>query len=281
MSWRLTKPVRFIERQIARGKHLVRIAPSAFHMGGGPRATLKKAIGLYRREGFSGIKRGIRLVQIGGEVKPAVGSGKFDRNDYAEWVRRYDTIDDAKRTKLRVLCDGLASKPKISVVMPTYNPKPEWLIEAIESVRGQIYPNWELCIADDASPDPAIRPILERYAREDERIKVVFREQNGHISAASNSALEVASGEWIALLDHDDLLTEHALALVAEAINRHPGAGLIYSDEDKIDETGKRSTPYFKCEFNIDLLRSQNMICHLGAYRRDLIKRTRWVSIGV
>ena len=164
--------------------------------------------------------------------------------------------------------------------MPTYNPKPKWLIEAIESVRGQIYPNWELCIADDASPDPAIRPILERYARDDERIKVVFREQNGHISAASNSALEVASGEWIALLDHDDLLAEHALALVAEAINRHPGAGLIYSDEDKIDETGKRSTPYFKCEFNIDLLRSQNMICHLGAYRRDLVNRLGGFRLG-
>ena len=280
MSWRLTKPVRFIERQIVRGRYLVKIAPSAFRIGGGPHGTLGKAIGLYRREGLSGIMRGIRLVQAAGEVNPVVGSGKFDRNDYTEWVRRYDTIDDAKRQKLKVLCNELVSKPKISVVMPTYNPRPKWLIEAIESVRGQIYPNWELCIADDASPDPAIRPILERYARDDERIKVVFREQNGHISAASNSALEVASGEWIALLDHDDLLTEHALALVAEAINRHPGAGLIYSDEDKIDETGKRSTPYFKCEFNIDLLRSQNMICHLGAYQRDLVIRLGGFRLG-
>ena len=279
-SWRLTKPVRFVGHQIARGRHLVKIAPAAFQMAGGSRATLKKAFSLYRREGLSGIKRGIRLVQTGGEIKPAVGSDAFDRNDYAEWVRRYDTIDEDKRERLRALCDGLASQPKISVVMPTYNPKPEWLIEAIESVRGQIYPNWELCIADDASPDPAIRPILERYAREDERIKVVFREQNGHISAASNSALELATGEWVALLDHDDLLPEHALALIAQAINRHPGAGLIYSDEDKIDEQGNRSTPYFKCEFNIDLLRSQNMICHLGAYRSDLVKRLGGFRLG-
>jgi glycosyltransferase involved in cell wall biosynthesis len=279
-SWRLTKPVRFVGHQIARGGHLVKIAPAAFQMAGGSRATLKKAFSLYRREGLSGIKRGIRLVQASGEIKPAVGSDAFDRNDYAEWVRRYDTIDEAKRARLRALCGGLASQPKISVVMPTYNPRPEWLIEAIESVRGQFYPNWELCIADDASPDPAIRPILERYAREDERIKVVFREQNGHISAASNSALELATGEWIALLDHDDLLPEHALALIAQAINRHPDAGLIYSDEDKIDEQGNRSTPYFKCEFNIDLLRSQNMISHLGTYRHDLIETIGGFRVG-
>ena len=279
-SWRLTKPVRFVGHQIARGGHLVKIAPAAFQMAGGSRATLKKAFSLYRREGLSGIKRGIRLVQTGGEIRPAVGSDAFDRNDYAEWVRRYDTIDEDKREKIRTLCEGLASQPMISVVMPTYNPKPEWLVEAIESVRGQIYPNWELCIADDASPDPAIRPILERYAREDERIKVIFREQNGHISAASNSALELATGEWVALLDHDDLLPEHALALIAQAMNRHPGAGLIYSDEDKIDEQGNRSTPYFKCEFNIDLLRSQNMICHLGAYRSDLVKRLGGFRLG-
>ena len=279
-SWRLTKPVRFVGHQVARGRHLVKIAPAAFQMGGGPRATLKKALDLFRREGLSGIKRGVRFVQTGGEIKPAVGSDAFDRNDYAEWVRRYDTIDEGKREKIRALCEGLASQPKISVVMPTYNPKPEWLIEAIESVSGQIYPNWELCIADDASPDQAIRPILERYAREDERIKVVFREQNGHISAASNSALELATGEWVALLDHDDLLPEHALALIAQTINRHPGAGLIYSDEDKIDEQGNRTTPYFKCEFNIDMLRSQNMICHLGAYRSDLVKRLGGFRLG-
>lgn len=279
-SWHLTKPVRFVGHQFARVKHLVKIAPHAFRVGGGAGPALKKALGLYRREGLAGVKRGIRFVQTGGVTKPALGSESFDRNDYAEWVRRFDTMDEAKRAKLRALCEGLASKPMISVVMPTYNPRPEWLVEAIESVRGQIYPHWELCIADDASPDPTIRSILERYAREDGRIKVVFREHNGHISAASNSALELATGGWIALLDHDDLLPEHALALLANAINLHPHAGLIYSDEDKIDEQGNRSTPYFKCEFNIDLFRSQNMICHLGAYRSDLVKQLLGFRLG-
>ena len=270
-TWRVTKPFRFVRHQVARGIHLFRIASTVLKMGGGIRDTLKKALRIFQRDGLAGLKRGIRIVQRASEVRLADDLAGIDRNDYVEWVRRYDTIDDAKRSILRARCGGLTKKPKISVVMPTYNPKSEWLVEVIESVKNQIYTNWELCIADDASPDPAIRPILERYAREDERIKVVFRTQNGHISAASNSALELATGEWVALLDHDDLLTEHALALVADAINRYPSAGLIYSDEDKIDEAGIRSTPYFKCEWTFDIFRSQNMICHLGAYRRDLI----------
>ena len=195
-----------------------------------------------------------------------------DRNDYTEWVRRYDTLTDADRQRMRDVQGAFAVQPLISVVMPTYNPKPEWLIEAIESVRGQIYPHWELCIADDASTNPAIRPILERYAAQDGRIKVVFRPKNGHISAASNSALEVATGEWIVLLDHDDLLSENALFWVAEAINRAPDARLIYSDEDKISEDGRRSDPYFKCDWNPDLFYSHNMISHLGVYHASIVK---------
>lgn len=268
---RATASMSFLAHQVARGKLLFRIAPTALKQEGSVVGVLKKALGLYQREGIAGLKRGIRFVQSSGAVKPTLGSAEFDRNDYQEWVRRYDTIDDAVREKLGALCDRLATMPKISVVMPTHNPRPEWLVEAIESVRSQIYSEWELCIADDASSDLTTRPILERYAHEDKRIKVVFREQNGHISAASNSALELATGDWVALLDHDDLLTEHALVLVADAINRHPSAGVVYSDEDKIDEKGNRYQPYFKCEWNIDLFRSQNMICHLGAYRRDLI----------
>jgi glycosyltransferase involved in cell wall biosynthesis/predicted SAM-dependent methyltransferase len=279
-SWPLMKLLSFIMHQIARGKHLVRIVHSAFRIGGGPLVTLRKVFDLYHREGIAGIKRGIRMVQTGAKVGPAVGSDNFDRNDYTEWVRRYDTVDETKRAQLIALCDGLASKPRISVVMPTYNPKPEWLLEAIESVRGQIYPNWELCIADDASPDPAIRPILERYAREDERIKVVFREQNGHISAASNSALALATGEWVALLDHDDVLPEHALYWVADAINSQPNARLIYSDEDKLDENGARFQPYFKCDWNIDLFYAQNMFSHLGVYQNKLLREVGGFRTG-
>jgi glycosyltransferase involved in cell wall biosynthesis len=279
-SWRVTQPLRFLGHQLARGKRIAKLAPEAIRIGGGVGNTFEKAWGLYRREGLAGIKRGLMIAQTSGAVKPSVGSGTFDRNDYTEWVRRYDTLDEAKRERIRLMVESFPIKPPISVVMPTYNPRPEWLIEAIESVRGQLYPHWELCIADDASPDKEVRKILERYERDDKRIKVVFREKNGHISAASNSALTLASGDWVALLDHDDILPEHALALVAQAIVANPDGGLIYSDEDKIDENGQRFSPHFKSDWNPELFRSQNMISHLGVYRRELIIKVGGFRVG-
>ena len=200
---------------------------------------------------------------------------------YPGWIGEFDTLDDQRRAAMREQVDGFSCKPLISVVMPVYNPNPVWLEEAIASVRTQIYPNWELCIADDMSPDPAIRPLLERYAQLDKRIKLVFREQNGHISAASNSAVALAQGEWIALLDHDDVLAEHALFWVADTINRHSECRLIYSDEDKIDETGSRSGAYFKCDWNPDLFYSQNMFSHLGVYQTDLVREVGGFRIGL
>jgi GT2 family glycosyltransferase len=118
-----------------------------------------------------------------------------------------------------------------------------------------------------------VHEYLKSLAKEDKRIKVVFRSENGHISRASNSALEVATGQYVALMDNDDLLPEHALYWVARTIIENPDVGLIYSDEDKIDTNGKRSSPYFKSDWNEFLFRSQNMVCHLGVYRRDLVEK--------
>lgn len=200
---------------------------------------------------------------------------------YPGWIREFDTLTDEGRAAMHAHVEQFAHRPLVSIVMPVYDPNPAWLAQAIESVRTQIYPTWELCIADDASTDPAIRPILERYTQADKRIKVVFREQNGHISAASNSALALAQGEWIALLDHDDVLAEHALFWVADAINTQPGSRLIYSDEDKIDEMGVRSDPYFKCDWNPDLFYSQNMISHLGVYHAALVHEVGGFRTGL
>jgi GT2 family glycosyltransferase len=155
--------------------------------------------------------------------------------------------------------------------MPVYNPDLAHLSSAIDSVRAQIYDNWELCIADDASTDASVARTLKQYAAADPRIKVTFRERNGHIAACSNSALELATGEWVALLDQDDLLSEHALAFVAATIEEHPEAGLMYSDEDKIDQTGARCCPFFKSDWNPELLLGQNYVSHLGIYRRALL----------
>ncbi len=193
-------------------------------------------------------------------------------NNYSKWVSKYETLSDGDREEIRRRAEALPLCPLISVVMPIYNPEPEWLVEAIESVRNQIYPFWELCIADDLSTNEAIRPILERYAEEDPRVSVVFREENGHISAASNSALELVKGEWVVLLDHDDVLREHALFHVADVINRHPNVQMIYSDEDKIGKNGKRCEPYFKPDWDIDLFYSHNVFCHIGVYHAALLK---------
>ena len=200
---------------------------------------------------------------------------------YPGWIAEFDTLIDEDRTAMQMQAEGFNLKPLVSIVMPVYNPNPIWLEQALASVRIQNYPNWELCIADDASTDSEIRPLLERYTQMDQRIKVVFREQNGHISAASNSALDLAQGEWIALLDHDDLLAEHALYWVVDAINKQPECRLIYSDEDKIDEAGVRSDPYFKCDWNPDLFFSQNMFSHLGVYHADLVRKVGGFRIGL
>lgn len=194
------------------------------------------------------------------------------RSSYRRWIRRYDTLDAEARSRIAAAARALPRRPLISVIMPVYDPPPRFLDEAIRSVRGQLYPDWELCIADDASADPDVRRLIADHAAQDRRIKAVRRERNGHISRASNSALAVASGEFVALLDHDDLLAEHALYCVARAILDNPDAALIYSDEDKITADGKRLDPYFKCALNRELLLAQNMISHLGVYRRELVE---------
>jgi glycosyltransferase involved in cell wall biosynthesis len=195
------------------------------------------------------------------------------RGGYSRWVDLYDTIDDQARERIRAQLRALSRRPMISVIMPTYNPPVEMLRSAIESVRTQLYPDWELCIADDCSTDPAVLEVLEEYATSDQRLKLIRREQNGHISAASNSALSLVTGEWVALLDHDDILPEHALALVALALDVHPDAGIVYSDEDKLDEAGRRIDPFFKPDFDPLLLLGQNFVSHLGVFRKDLVDR--------
>lgn len=188
---------------------------------------------------------------------------------YRNWMPRFDTVDPvALQRDLR----HLRRQPLISVLVPVYDPDLHLLEAAIESIQRQLYQRWELCLADDASTDPAIRPFLEEKARQDRRIKLIFREKNGHISACTNSALQLATGEWCALLDQDDLVSQKALAFVALEIEQHPDAGLIYSDEDKIDASGARSTPFLKTDWNPELFLGQNYINHLGVYRTSLLR---------
>ena len=191
---------------------------------------------------------------------------------YSGWIEACD-YSETQRAGIAAEVASLAAKPLISVLMPVYNTPPDILDAAIASVVDQIYESWQLCIADDASTAPWIKPALAGWQARDSRIKVVHRTRNGHISAATNSAFALATGEFTALLDHDDLLRPHALAEVALAIARHPHAQVLYSDEDKIGADGNRYEPYFKPDWNYDLFLGQNYLNHLTVHRSANIRK--------
>jgi O-antigen biosynthesis protein len=210
----------------------------------------------------------------------AEGQPRSFDEEYADWISRYDSLGDDDREAIAVGLRGMANPPLISVIMPVYETPEPYLRAAIESVRQQLYPNWELCIADNASPSPHVRQVLEEFRRTDPRIKICYRSENGHISASSNSALGLAEGQFVALVDSDDILPEHALYVVAASIAAQPDLDLIYSDEDKITIEGRRFDPYFKPDWSPDLLLSQNVFSHLGVYRRRLVEEVGGFRLG-
>ncbi|MCP4699047.1 MAG: glycosyltransferase [Gammaproteobacteria bacterium] len=166
-------------------------------------------------------------------------------------------------------------RPLISVLVPVYNTPERYLKACLNSVAKQIYPNWELCIADDASPQPEVRKTLETWQKRfPDQVKISYRKINGHISMTSNTALALAAGEYTVLLDHDDLLAEDALFEAVKCINQNPDdvIDLIYSDEDKLEEDGSFDEPYFKPDWSPELLKGQMYICHMSAYRTALLK---------
>ncbi len=181
-------------------------------------------------------------------------------------------MDEADLAAVQAHIVAFRKRPVISVVMPVYNPPEELLEKAIQSVRDQLYTHWELCIADDASTLPHVRAVLDRSAAADPRIKVTYRPENGHICEATNTALGLATGEYIAFFDHDDVLAKTALYEVAAEVDAHPDAQFIYSDEDKIDVEDKRFDPYFKPDWNPDLNNGQNYTSHLSVYRAELVR---------
>jgi GT2 family glycosyltransferase len=192
---------------------------------------------------------------------------------YARWIDQFDYQPEAHRALYERQIAILADQPLISVIMPAYNSDAAHLDVAIRSVRNQIYPHWELCICDDASPQRTVREVVQRHLTEEPRIKFMRRDVNGHISEATNAAFSLASGTFVALLDHDDVLREHALAEVAIAVSDRPNIEILYSDEDKIDDEGQRFDPFFKPDFSPDLFLAQNYLNHLTVHRAANIRR--------
>ena len=201
-------------------------------------------------------------------------------SDYQTWYELFET--PSERDCARMLHDASEweNPPKISIIFPTYNTNIEHLRAALDSVLAQTYPHWELLAVDDASTDMLVRQTVQSYVARDVRIKSMFREKNGHICNASNDAIEIATGDWVVFLDHDDTLAPQALYAIAKEIMEHPEAKFIYSDSDKIKPNGGYDHPYFTPDFSYELLLAQNYVTHLCAYRLPEVKKLGGLRIG-
>lgn len=207
------------------------------------------------------------------QIKISINKGFTRRRDYKNWQNQHKNRLNLTIEEQFKCIRNFAHRPKISLIMPTYNSDAKLLEMAINSVQIQTYDNWELCIADDASTNMDTINTIKLASESDKRIKTAFRVQNGHISEASNTALELANGEFAAFIDHDDTIAPDALFWLVYSINKFPNADMIYSDEDKIDENGQYFDPYFKPDFSYDLLLAQNYICHFTAIKLSKLQQ--------
>lgn len=245
-SWRITAPLRKIGGSARR---LVRLA--------------RRTQEILSTEGFVGL--GYRIGQRWSKLM-------HPEMAYDHWIALREAPDIAKLKNPHNEVRHWEHRPVLSIVMPVFNPPLDLLAAAVQSIQRQTYDHWELCMADDASTAPGVWECLRDFAQQDSRIKITRRQENGHISQASNSALELATGDFMVLMDNDDILPPDALYWVANAINEQPSAQILYSDEDKLDSQGKRFGPYFKPDWNYTLFLGHNMISHLGVYRIELVR---------
>lgn len=190
---------------------------------------------------------------------------------YSKWITYHmpgpKELNKQKKTQFDL-------QPKISIVVPLYKTPEKYLLRLIECMKEQTYTNWELCLSDGSGKDSPLEQFLKKQQEEDDRIKVIHHEEALRIAENTNAAIEAATGEYIAFADHDDELTPNALFECVKAMNVNKGAVAFYSDEDKMSMDGhKFFQPHFKPDFNLDLLRTVNYICHLFVVRRDLLEQ--------
>ncbi len=196
----------------------------------------------------------------------------MNTEDYELWIQE-NTLTETQIEQAKMEIENMAYKPVFSILVPIYNTDPEYLLPMIKSVQNQIYPHWQLCLVDDSSPKTYLKRILEQEAIEDDRISIQLNDVNQGISVTTNDALAIATGDYIALLDHDDEITIDALYENAKLINHSPQVGLIYSDEDKMELDGTRIEPYFKPDYSPDLLDTNNYICHFTVIKKEVIEQ--------
>ncbi len=218
----------------------------------------KTALIVYRSSGLKGVIQTIKH-----KSNPNAQSYEIS---FKHWI---DTVEKNELLSDKINREQFAYKPLISILIPTYNVDKKWLQKCIESIENQWYDNWEVCIADDASTKRETIEYLKSL-QNNSKYHIIFRKNNGHISEATNSALDIAKGEYIALLDNDDTLMPNALYEVVKVLNENPNIAMIYSDEDKIDENDIRFDAHFKPDWSPSLILNQNYVSHLGVYRTDI-----------
>jgi GT2 family glycosyltransferase len=201
-----------------------------------------------------------------------------EANEYEQWCQRFVDSDSPEAIRNYVL--GLDNQPVISIILPIHQPSAYDLTAAIDSVTSQLYPNWQLCLIDDASHDDRISAIIARAALDDPRIVVRVHAKRRNVVSAINHGIDAAWGEYVTFLDHDDLLTPDALCWVVASLNQHPSAKLLYTDDDKLTPDGERVDPYFKPDWDPVLLLGQNYLNHLLIVERNLLLAHNGVRTG-
>ncbi|WP_126747643.1 glycosyltransferase [Variovorax sp. DXTD-1] len=277
-SWRVTKPLRWVGLQKRRVARAAKLLPALSQRAGGFSNLARRGVQVLSESGLRGVRSSIRAVEaeeLGLISSPApdtfnLGSDPFE--DIARQIYAGQQAEFAPREIFESI-NRFEQKPMISVIMPVYKTPVQWLARAIESLQEQFYDNWELCAVDDCSPTADQRKVLEQYARNDPRVRYRMLERNSGIAAASNAGLEMAQGEFIALLDHDDELPGDALFWAVDAINKNPHVDFIYTDECKIDDTSERRLFdfIFKPDWSPEILFNSMLTGHLTVYKKDVV----------
>lgn len=270
-SWKVTAPLRLLRRKI--------LDPFTRKEGFDARLYLQLNPDLHKIYG-SDYEAATNHFRKWGKKQGRMYLNAHEDMSYPAWVNRFDTNDISRLEQFKIELSYLEETPLFSIIIPIFNSDVKLLRAAIDSVTGQIYLNWELILVDDNSSCKKLLNFLNEIEKSDEKIILIRRNQNGHISEACNSGLDAASGRYFAILDHDDLLREHTILRMCQSIKEYPDCKIIYSDEDKICLKGERCSPHFKPDWNPELLLSQNYICHICFFETKYIKDLEGYRVG-
>jgi GT2 family glycosyltransferase len=272
----LSSQVEKLKAQVAEQKRILKSAKEACRKKGrcfdapGKRRPLSERLARELARGPRNLRKLLAPKSPASPQKKTKAPVLSEAARYQTWIAEHEP-DAIALDRQRHVARSWSNAPKISLLVPAFNPAPKFLEEMLASVAAQTYENWEICLADASSNDSHVSGLLKRWEAREPRLRVQRLGRNLGISENSNRALQHATGDFVALLDQDDLLTPFALFELARATRANPDVDLFYSDEDRWSETGERTTPFFKPEWSPELLYSCMYLGHLSAYRRSLV----------